>query len=85
MLKQSDVEGRLKLFRFGLLVVVLVTFAVGVGTQYLLGSMAGNIAMGSVMISAGIQTAVVAVIMVVVYFAYAAILKNTVGKGGDSE
>ncbi len=28
MLKQSDVEGRLRLFRFGLLVIVIITFAV---------------------------------------------------------
>jgi hypothetical protein len=89
MIKSTDIEGRLRLFRYGLIVIVVVTFLISLFAPYVVTSAYATelnkvaVAQGSTPISitiatfltqALITTAVVAVLMVVVYFVYRMVL-----------
>lgn len=83
MLQQSDTAGRLRLFRYGLIVVGVVTFLVSLLAPW---AAFRNIDMPeelkpAILDFAGtalIITVVVTIVLVVVYFAYAELLKRTV-------
>lgn len=76
MLKMSDVAGRLRLLRYGLLVVVIMTFVITLTYPVIAGQ--GIIGVTDFLGSAILYTAVVAVICVAIYFGYSLLLKRTV-------
>ena len=86
MLEQSDVRGRLRLFRWGLLTTSIVTFAVSlIYPQFALRKFGGLQAEELPPITEYLTTALsiavaVTLVLVVIYFIYAEILKTTVGK-----
>lgn len=82
MIKQTDLPARLRLLRYGLLVVVLVTFAVSI--SYPIVALQDRGKLGDFLVQSLIFTAVVAVICVVIYFAYDYILHRTMGSQGQS-
>ncbi|RMG79797.1 MAG: hypothetical protein D6712_19145 [Chloroflexi bacterium] len=80
MIKQSDIEGRLRLFRYGIVVVVVVTFLV----SFITPIVALNAALGSAappatqhLGTAIIFTVVAAIVGAAAYFAYSAILQRS--------
>lgn len=93
MIQNTDVEGRLRLFRYGLIVIVVVTFLVSLLAPYVVTSAyatelnkvatAANVDPVSITIAtflgqALITTAIVAVLMAAAYFVYRSyLLKNT--------
>jgi len=85
MIKQSDIEGRLNLFRYGVIVVTITAFVVSIAAPMALTSDFGEagLGIGELMMPSIIITAITAVIGVVAYFAYAQLLKRFVG-GGDT-
>jgi hypothetical protein len=89
MIKSTDIDGRLRLFRYGLIVIVVVTFLISLLAPYVVTSAYATelnkvaVAQGATPISitvmtfltqALITTVVVAVLMVVVYFVYRMVL-----------
>lgn len=79
MLKQSDIDGRLKLFRYGLVAVTLISFLVAwIVPWFALQSALGGEAPGlmSHIGTALIVTVVVALVSVGAYFGYSAIIKR---------
>jgi hypothetical protein len=86
MINQSDVAGRLRLFRYGLVVITVVTFVLGLiypwvalrGVEGLAESEVPSLM--SFLPFALTATVVVAIAMVIIYFVYAEVLKRTVGK-----
>ena len=71
MIAQTDIDGRLRLFRYGLVVVVIVTFLVSLIVPYAMvpgASLTSNIG------QALITTVVVGVVMGVLYFVYRSFL-----------
>ena len=86
MIKQSDIEGRLRLFRYGLVVITVVTFIVGIAIPWAVFRGIGGIEQPSIMSYlplVAMITVGVGVAMVVIYFAYAQLLKRTVGKNQE--
>ena len=81
MIKQTDVQARLKLLRYGLLVVVIVTFIVAI--SYPIISLQDRSQLGNFLVRSLLYTAVVAVICAVLYFAYRWLLQRTMGQGGE--
>ncbi len=100
MLKQSDVQGRLRLFRYGLVVMVVVAFLISllvfvVARQALVNNLTPELAanvpgvevfLGTVILI----TVVVAIVAVVAYFIYHYSLTRTLpfgllGKGSSEE
>jgi hypothetical protein len=82
MISQSDIQGRLRLFRYGLVVLVVVTFIVSLISPYVMVSPYANAAGTPISITdflgqALLYTVVVAVLAVIVYFVYERILKRT--------
>jgi hypothetical protein len=93
VIQNTDVEGRLRLFRYGLIVIVVVTFLVSLLAPYVVTSAyatelnkvatAANVDPVSITIAtflgqALITTAIVAVLMAAAYFVYRSyLLKNT--------
>ena len=93
MIQRTDVEGRLRLFRYGLIVIVVVTFLVSLLAPYVVTSayatelnkvaVAANVDPVDITITtffsqALITTVIVAVLMAVAYFLYRSyLLKNT--------
>lgn len=80
-MKPLDVEGRLRLFRYGLIVIVIVAFLVSLLAPYVSLSFV-NSAGFTYGIMDGLPTAllftvVVAVVAVIAYFAYRAVLTRT--------
>ena len=76
---QKDVEGRLRLMRYGVIVITITAFLVSFLTQWrILAGFPAAPGMMSYLMNALITTVIVAVIMAVVYFAYAYFLKRTV-------
>ena len=86
MLKQSDVQGRLRLFRYGIVVVTVVAFVASLLSPVVLTAPLGDAGLSvmEALVPALIITVITAVIGVVAYFAYAQILKRTVGSGESS-
>jgi hypothetical protein len=81
MISMSDVDARLRLFRYGLIVLVVTTFLVSLFAPwaYLNGLGSARPAITAFLGTAVMITGVVAVITVVVYFVYRAVLQRTVG------
>lgn len=82
MISQSDVQGRLRLFRYGLIVVVVVTFLVSIlaPAVYLNGASAAGLEtppLSSFLGNAVILTIVVAVIAAIAYAGYHYFLTKT--------
>ena len=80
-MKPLDVEGRLRLFRYGLIVVVIVAFLVSLLAPYVSLSFLNTVGI-SYGIMDGLGTAllftvVVAIVAVIAYFAYRAVLMRT--------
>ena len=95
MIKNQDTEGRLRLFRYGLIVIVVVTFLVSLLAPYVITSAyatelnkvadAANvdpvdITIGTFFSQALITTLVVAVLMAVAYFVY----RSYLGRSGPT-
>lgn len=83
MINQSDIQGRLRLLRYGLIVLVVVTFLVSLLAPFVAVRPYADAAGQSVQITdflgnALIYTVIVAVIAVIIYFVYQNILKRTV-------
>ena len=80
MNNQLDVEGRLRLLRYGLVVVVVVTFMVSLLAPYVatreLGTTIGQFVGNAVMF-----TVIVAAVSVGVYFGYSSLLKRNTESG----
>jgi len=90
MIKPSDIQARLRLFRYGLVVIVLVTFLVSLLAPYaaLRFVDTGGITIPPItdfLGTAVLFTVVVAVIAVFAYFAYRYVLKATMGQGESPE
>jgi hypothetical protein len=96
MLQTGDIAGRLRLFRYGLVVIVVVTFLVSLLAPYVVVSgWAGGFnelaaAVGQDRVDVGITTflgqaiittVIVAVLMAVVYFIYRQYLARSVRPG----
>jgi hypothetical protein len=79
MINQSDIEGRLRLLRYGLIVLVVVTFLVTLLAPYAYLSGAGQFAppITEFLGNAVLFTVVVAVLAVVVYLVYSMLLKRS--------
>ena len=82
MIAQSDIQGRLRLLRYGLIVVVVVTLLVALLAPYVAVRPYAVAAGQSVQITdflgtALIYTIVVGILAAVVYFAYQNILQRT--------
>lgn len=75
MLKQTDLQGRLRLLRYGLLVVVVVTFVVSI--TYPVVEVQDRNRIGDFLLPSILYTAIVAVLCVGIYFAYDYILHRT--------
>lgn len=84
MISMSDIDGRLRLFRYGLVVLVVTTFLVSLFAPWAylrgLSTIGAQPALTEFLGTAVTITGVVAVIAVVVYFAYRAALQRSVGK-----
>jgi hypothetical protein len=83
MLQQSDVVGRLRLFRYGLIVVGVVTFLVSLLAPWAAFRNidipeASKPAITDFLGTALLYTVIVTIVLVIVYFAYAEFLKRTV-------
>lgn len=83
MISQSDVSGRLHLLRYGLIVLVVVTFLVSwlapyVAVRPYAAAASQSIAITDFLGTAVLYTVVVAVLAVIVYFVYQNILQRTV-------
>ncbi len=84
-MKPLDTEGRLRLFRYGLIVIVIVAFLVSLLAPYVSLSFLSTVGI-SYGITDGLPTAllftaVVAVIAVIAYFAYRALLTRSSSSG----
>ncbi len=82
MISQSDVQGRLRLLRYGLIVVVVVTFLVALLAPFAAvrpyAEAAGSsIAITDFLGSALLYTVIVAVVAVVLYIVYQNILSRS--------
>lgn len=75
MIDRNDVEARLKLFRYGLLVIVAVTFVISLSYPAILLGFVGQ-PLTDFILPALLYTAVVAVISVGIYFGYSRFLRN---------
>jgi uncharacterized protein YacL len=73
MFQQLDVEGRLRLLRYGMIVIALVAFLMSASLS--LFANAGST--GPAMVTGFITTVIVGVIMAAVYFGYSMFLKRS--------
>lgn len=83
MIKQSDIEARLRLLRYGLLVVVVVAFVVSISYPVVALHDKGQV--GDFFGRSILYSAVVGVICVAIYFVYSYILQKTMGKPEGEE
>lgn len=83
MISQSDIEGRLRLLRYGMIVLVVVTFLVTLLAPYAFVRQLGDFAypISDFLGQAVLFTIVVGVIAAAVYFGYASVLKRNNGAG----
>ncbi|MBK8137478.1 MAG: hypothetical protein IPK52_16955 [Chloroflexi bacterium] len=79
MFKPLDVEGRLRFFRYGIVVIVVVTFVVGsfVPMMFLASSGYGT---GQLFVMGLVTALIVGVAMGLVYFGYRYLLMRNAGK-----
>lgn len=83
MISSTDLQGRLRLLRYGLIVLVVVTFLVSllapfVAVRPYVEAAGGAAAITDFLGTALLYTVVVGVLAIVVYFAYQNILQRTV-------
>jgi hypothetical protein len=88
MISQSDVAGRLRLLRYGLVVLVITTFLVSLFVPYVYLSGLGMVSGVEVSITdflklSLIVTGAIAVLSVIIYFIYRAILQRSYGQAGQ--
>jgi hypothetical protein len=83
MISQSDVEGRLRLLRYGLIVLVVVTFLVTLLAPFAFVRQLGDFSLPitDFLGQALLFALVVGVIAVAVYFGYSTILKRNASGG----
>jgi len=81
MISSSDIEGRLRLLRYGLVVVVVVTFLVSLLTSYVY---LPGVALGSILGNALLFTVVVGIVAAVISFGYSMLLKRNAESGSSS-
>ena len=74
MLKQTDIEGRLRLLRYGLLVVVVVSFAIALSSHIVFAQ--DKTRLMDFLGPSLVYTAIMAVGCVAVYWVYARILRR---------
>lgn len=86
MIKQSNVQGRLNLFRYGVVVVIVTAFVASLAAPIVLTADLGEFSLGfgDVLMPSLIITGITAVIGIVSYMAYAQLLKRTVGSGDSA-
>ena len=84
MIQQSDIQGRLNLFRYGLVVMVVVTFLVALLVPFARTRNLPGASITDWLDIALIATVIVAILGVIIYFAYAKILQRTVAPTDDS-
>lgn len=82
MINQTDIQGRLRLFRYGLVVVVVVTFLVALLAPYaavrpVKDALGESVQITDFLGTALIYSIVVAVLAVIVYFVYQNVLQRT--------
>jgi nitrate reductase gamma subunit len=80
MINQGDIEGRLRLLRYGMVVLVVVTFLVTLLAPFAFVKDLGY-SITDFLGQAILYAVVVGVIGVAVYFGYASILKRNAGPG----
>jgi hypothetical protein len=80
VISQSDLEGRLRLLRYGLVVVVIVTFMVSLLAPYVATRDLGT-SIAQFLGNAVLFTVVVGVIAAVIFFAYSSFLKRSAESG----
>lgn len=83
MIAQSDLQGRLRLLRYGLIVLVVVTFFVALLAPYAAvrpyaDALGSTVSIGDFLGTAVLYTIGVAVLAVVVYVIYTNVLNRTV-------
>lgn len=83
MINSTDIQGRLRLLRYGLVVLVVVTFLVSLLAPFVAVRPYADAAGQSVAITdflgtALLYTVIVGVLAVVIYFAYQNVLQRTV-------
>jgi uncharacterized membrane protein len=88
MIQQSDVQGRLRLFRYGLIVITVITFILSWLAPWAsfrnLGLPADSMpGITEFLGFALITTVIVAVVMVIAYFAYAQALQRMSGEAAS--
>jgi hypothetical protein len=74
MLQQSDIQGRLRLFRYGLVVIVIVSFVV---VAFSASILTGFLDTGQVLLLSLVTALVTGAVMAVVYFIYKMILERS--------
>ena len=79
MIQQSDIEGRLRLLRYGLIVLVVTTFLVALFVPFAYVRQIGG-GITDFLGTAVIATIVVAVLGAVIYFGYSTILRRNAGE-----
>ena len=78
-LSQDDIQGRLRLLRYGLVVIIVTTMiTTSIAPFMVVRAVGANINVTDVVIVSGIITGAVAILMVVTYVAYAYALKRGV-------
>ncbi|MCB9451407.1 MAG: hypothetical protein H6672_08195 [Anaerolineaceae bacterium] len=85
MTKPSDIQARLRLFRYGLVVIVAVTFLISLLAPYaaLRFVNTGGVAVPPITDFLGtaiLYTIIVSVVAILAYYAYRYVLKNTTNK-----
>jgi hypothetical protein len=86
MVQQSDIQGRLRLLRYGLIVLVVVTFFIALIAPYaavrnVVAATGGSVAIGDFLGTALLYTIGVAIFSVVVYLVYQNVLERTMKNG----
>jgi uncharacterized protein HemY len=88
MIQQSDIKGRLNLLRYGLVVLVVVTFFVALLVPFASLRNIEGVTLPPItdfLDEALIATVIVAILAVVVYFAYSWLLRRTVAPSDSSD
>lgn len=88
MIQQSDIKGRLNLLRYGLVVLVVVTFLVALLAPYASLRNIAGVTPPPITDFLGIAVAatiIVAIISVIIYFVYARILERTVAPSNEGD
>ncbi|GAB5492541.1 MAG: hypothetical protein Phog2KO_27560 [Phototrophicaceae bacterium] len=80
MIKQSDVQGRLNLFRYGIVVVTITAFLISLfAPMVLTADLPVSLGIGDLLMPSLVITVGTAIVGAIAYFAYAKFLNSTVG------